>query len=98
MEFSKCARRHQVTKEYGSPPHPFFFRKGAAISVRPHANFDLSFESLDVDHGPFLLRLRRCSHRFERTTARAQLLVAAGAVVFDRQAEETPLWPPRQKM
>jgi hypothetical protein len=33
-----------------------------------HANFDLSLELLDVDHGTFLLRLSR---RFERITARA---------------------------
>jgi hypothetical protein len=36
-----------------------------------HANFDLLLESLDVDHGTFLLRLRRRSRRFERITARA---------------------------
>ena len=35
IEFSKWVRRHHVTKELGSPSHPFAARKGAAASVNP---------------------------------------------------------------
>jgi hypothetical protein len=35
IEFSKWVRRHHVTKELGSPRHPFAARKGAAASVNP---------------------------------------------------------------
>src|SRR6202012_3367807 len=35
IEFSKCVRRHQVTKELASPLQPFSFRNGVAIAVNP---------------------------------------------------------------
>src|SRR5262249_50416964 len=35
IEFSKCVRRHQVTKLFGFPSQPFCFRKGVTASVRP---------------------------------------------------------------
>src|ERR1700758_5689 len=35
IEFSKCVRRHQVTKELGSPLQPFALRNGVAIAVKP---------------------------------------------------------------
>src|SRR4030095_5174072 len=35
LEFSKCVRRHQVTKASGRPLHPFFVRYGVTASVRP---------------------------------------------------------------
>src|SRR5215471_13120846 len=35
IEFSKWVRRHQVTKELGSPLQPFAFRNGAAIATSP---------------------------------------------------------------
>ena len=35
MEFSKCVRRHQVTKAPGRPAHPFSFKYGVTTSVRP---------------------------------------------------------------
>src|SRR4029077_16907205 len=45
IEFSKCVRRHQVTKLFGFPSQPFFFRKGVAVleelvlHVQPHKGF-----------------------------------------------------------
>src|SRR5215469_2234485 len=35
IEFSKWVRRHHVTKELGSPRHPFAARNGAAASRNP---------------------------------------------------------------
>src|SRR4051795_8771405 len=35
MEFSKCVRRHQVTKAFGSPVQPLALRNGAAASRKP---------------------------------------------------------------
>src|SRR5262245_21273051 len=35
IEFSKCVRRHQVTKLFGFPSQPFCLRKGVTASVRP---------------------------------------------------------------
>src|ERR1700760_2022937 len=35
IEFSKWVRRHQVTKELGSPPKLLAFRKGVAIATSP---------------------------------------------------------------
>src|SRR6516165_11789661 len=35
IEFSKCVRRHQVTKLFGFPSQPFCFRNGVTASVRP---------------------------------------------------------------
>ena len=35
MEFSKCVRRHHVTKEFGLPDQPLAFRNGVATSTRP---------------------------------------------------------------
>src|SRR5215472_13645510 len=35
IEFSKCVRRHQVTKLFGFPSQPFRFKKGVTASVSP---------------------------------------------------------------
>src|SRR5215467_2802354 len=35
IEFSKCVRRHQVTKLFGFPSQPFHFKKGVTASVSP---------------------------------------------------------------
>ena len=35
IEFSKCVRRHQVTKLLGFPSQPFRFRKGVTASSNP---------------------------------------------------------------
>src|SRR6516165_9246015 len=35
IEFSKCVRRHQVTKLFGFPCQPFRSKKGVTVSVSP---------------------------------------------------------------